>query len=78
MRWRRPADERLQTSVSGEGASFGSERLVNMAEEFDHGWYVRREASPFSPTPPMFFGDARPSDNERRLIRDYPSQPKPH
>jgi hypothetical protein len=48
-----------------------------MPEEFDRGWYVRREASPFSPTPPMFFGDARPSDNERLLIRDYPSQPKP-
>jgi hypothetical protein len=45
-----------------------------MAEEFDRGWYVRKNASPFAPSPPAFFAHARTSEIERRLIRDHPSR----
>ncbi len=46
-----------------------------MAEEFDRGWYVRKNASPFTPTPPAFFGHVQTSDIERLLILNYPSLP---
>lgn len=46
-----------------------------MPEEFDRGWYVRKDASPFTPAPPVFFAHAQASEIERLLIRDKPAQP---
>lgn len=46
-----------------------------MPEEFDRGWYVRKDASPFTPTQPAFFTHAEPSEAERLLIRRRPLPP---
>jgi hypothetical protein len=46
-----------------------------MAEEFDRGWYVRSNASPFTPTPPVFFAHGQTSEIERLLICAKPPEP---
>lgn len=51
-------------------------RFAIMPEEFDRGWYVRKDASPFTPTPPAFFTHAEISEIERVLIRGQPSRPE--